>query len=88
MRKLNILTKIVGMLIPITNRPPHHTLDDFFSRSHRECRGMWQLWEKVMEVVIVKIEKTDTMTNTWGRTKTKTSMPENEEELLIQCIQC
>ena len=67
---------------------PHHTLDDFFSRSHRECRGMWQLWEKVMEVVIVKIEKTDTMTNTWGRTKTKTSMPENEEDLLIQCIQC
>ena len=49
---------------------------------------MWQLWEKVMEVVIVKIEKTDTMTNTWGKTKTKTSMPENEEELLIQCIQC
>ena len=76
------------MLIPITNRPPDHTLDDFFSRSHRECRGMWQLWEKVMEVVIVKIEKTDTMTNTWGRTKTKTSMPENEEDLLIQCIQC
>ena len=46
---------------------------------------MWQLWEKVMEVVIVKRERTDTMTNTWGKTKTKTNMPENEEELLIQC---
>ena len=80
MRKLNILTKIVGMLIPITNRPPHHTLDDFFSRSHRECRGMWQLWEKVMEVVIVKIEKTNTMTNKWGKTKTKTDKDKHDGE--------
>ena len=33
------------------------------------CRGMWQLWENVMEV-IEKMEKTNTMTNTWGKTRT------------------
>ena len=27
--------------------------------------------------VIVKIEKTNTMTNTWGKTKTKTRVSEN-----------
>ena len=33
----------------------------------RRCHR--KLWENVMEV-IVKIEKTNTMTNTWGKTKT------------------
>ena len=31
--------------------------------------SLWQLWKKVMEVM-EKIEKTNTMTNTWGKTKT------------------
>ena len=37
-----------------------------------------KLWENVMEI-IVKIEKTNTMTNTWGNTKTR--MSENKEQL-------
>ena len=45
----------------------------------RGCHG--KLWENVMEF-IVKIEKTNTMTNTWGRQRqrqAKTRMSENEE---------
>ena len=35
-----------------------------------ECSAsLWKLWENIMEV-IVKIEKTNTMTNVWGKTKT------------------
>ena len=43
--------------------------------SHRK------LWKNVMEV-IVKIEKTNTMTNTWGKTKTetKTGIDKNDRE--------
>ena len=37
-----------------------------------------KLWENVMEA-IMKIEKTNTMTNTWGKAKTKTRMTENKE---------
>ena len=38
-----------------------------------------KLWENVMEVM-VKIEKTNTMTNTWGKTKTKTDKDKNVVE--------
>ena len=38
-----------------------------------------KLWENVMEV-IVKIEKTNTMTNTWRNTKTKTHKDKNDRE--------
>ena len=38
-----------------------------------------KLWENVIEV-LVKIEKTNTMTYTWERQRqTKTRMPENEK---------
>ena len=40
----------------------------------RGCHS--KLWENVMEVV-VKIKKTNTMTNTWGKTKTR--ITENKE---------
>ena len=40
-----------------------------YSRSHREEQGMWQHWENFLGV-IVKIEKTNTMKNTWRKTKT------------------
>ena len=38
-----------------------------------------KLWENVMYVP-VKIEKTNTMTNTWGKTKTKTDKDKNDGE--------
>ena len=41
---------------------------------------MWQLWENAMEVII-KMEKTNTMTNTWGETKTKTKTMTNVPHL-------
>ena len=42
-------------------------------------QGMWQLWENEMEV-IVKMEKTNTMTNTWERQRqTKKRMSDNKE---------
>ena len=40
----------------------------------RGCHS--KLWENVMEVV-VKIKKTNTMTNTWGKTKTNTDKDKN-----------
>ena len=40
---------------------------------------MWQLWGNVMEV-IVKIEKKNTMTNTLGKTKTKTDKDKHVRE--------
>ena len=33
--------------------------------------------------IIVKIEKTNTLTNTWGKTKTKTDKDKNDGELGI-----
>ena len=39
---------------------------------------MSQFWEVVMEV-IVKTGKTNTMTNTWGKTNTKTEKDKNVE---------
>ena len=41
------------------------------------CGRFRKLWENVMEV-IVKIEKANTMTNTWRNTKTKTRVTENK----------
>ena len=38
-----------------------------------------KLWGNVMDV-IVKIEKTNTMTNTWRNTKTKTDKDKNDGE--------
>ena len=38
-----------------------------------------KLWENVMEV-IVKIEKTNTMTNTWRKTKTKTKTKTDKDK--------
>ena len=43
----------------------------------RGCHG--KLWKNVMEV-IVKIEKTNIMTNTRGKTKTKTDKDKNAGE--------
>ena len=40
---------------------------------------MSQFWEVVMEV-IVKTGKTNTMTNTWGKTKTKTEKDKKVEK--------
>ena len=43
------------------------------------CGCHRKLWENVMKV-IVKIEKTNTMTNTWGKTKTKIDKDKHEGE--------
>ena len=39
------------------------------------CGRLRKIWENVMEV-IVKIEEANTMTNTWGKTKTNTRTTE------------
>ena len=38
-----------------------------------------KLWGNVMDVII-KIENTHTMTNTWGKTKSKTDKYKNDGE--------
>ena len=42
-----------------------------------------KLWENVMEV-IVKIEKANAMTNTWGNTKTNTNTRMTENNFWVQ----
>ena len=73
-----------GLLMHITNGPPLYPGEKknrclTVLNTVLDCStSLWQLWKKVMEVM-VKIEKTNTMTNTWGKTKTKTSIAENED---------
>ena len=43
------------------------------------CGCHRKLWENVMEVM-VKIEKTNTMTNIWGNTQTGTDKDKNDGE--------
>ena len=66
LRLVTLSCQVAGIL-----NPPTTTLHDFFSRSDQEVVVLWQLWGNVLEVIIM-IEKTNTMTNTWRNTKTKT----------------
>ena len=57
---------------------PLYTLYDLFSKSHRECCAASCGNLRKYLGRHIKIEKTNTMTNTWRNTKTKTRVTENK----------